>query len=305
MSINSARFSGHQSFTLRNTWLTKGVLGCEQAPSIFRQPDAIVSLGVGKNMVEAIKYWCLATRMIEDHPEERFAHRPSPMGRKIFVDGGGWDPYLEDVGTLWLLHWLLATNAEWATTIAYAFNELPELEFSREALLAALAKRAALIGARATPETLRRDLNVMIRTYVGGRPDGSANAEDSLDCPLAELDLLYEEPLQQTIAFARGPKDTLPTAIFCYALHAYARARPDQPALAFDELAYNAFSPGRVFKLDEAALAEQLDRAAEITHGDWQMTETAGYRQLMLRREVDPFPLLEGYYSGAERGRDG
>ncbi len=297
MDLRAARFSGHQSFAFRNTWLTKGVLQCAGDPSIFRQPDALVALGVGKNMVDSIKYWCLATRMLIDDPDERGAYRPSELGKRLFVQDGGWDPYLEDEGTLWLLHWLLATNAEFATTAYYAFNELPGLEFSRESLLEAISKLAAMLGARTTPNTLKRDVAVFIRSYLGERDHSGSSVEESLDCPLAELGLLYEEPIHRSYAFVRGPKDSLPNEVFLYALWEYAQGKRGRSSLSFDEVAYAPLSPGRVFKLDEPAIGERLEQLADLTKGHWQLTETAGYRQITMTGAVDAVQALAHYYT--------
>jgi len=300
MELSVGRFSGHQSFTLRNTWLTKGVLACERNPFIFREPDALVTLGVGKNMVSSIRYWCLATRVVEDVQGQRGAYKPSEIGRRLFIDDG-WDPYLEDSATLWLLHWLLATHAAYATTIYYAFNELNVLEFSRESLERHIANLAEMINARATPNTVRRDVAVFIRSYLGGTDRASSSIEDALDCPLAELGLLYEEPIGRTYAFARGPKDSLPDAVFCYSLWDYARTRAGQRTFTFDELAYRPLSPGRVFKLDEIALAERLEGLADLTEGAFQFSETAGYRQLLITRELDPYEILADHYTHSIR----
>ena len=294
--MDTARFTGHQSFSLRNTWLTKGVLACAHNPSIFREDDALVTLGVGKNMVDAIKYWCLATRVLEDHVEQRYDLQPTELGRKLFVSLGGWDPYLEDKGSLWLLHWLLATNAEIATTIYWAFNHLPGLEFSRASLYQAMAKLSRTLQVRATSNTLRRDINVFVRSYAGGQDRSVSSVEDRLDCPLAELGLLQEDEVSDSYAFTRGPKDSLPDAVFFHALCAYSSQTDGRSTLSFDELAYFPGSPGRVFKLDERALAERLERLADVTHGAWQLTETAGYRQVTIRHALEASDLLEEYY---------
>ena len=294
--LQTARFSGHQSFAFRNTWLTKGVLECAKNPTIFREPHALVVLGVGKNMVDSIKYWCLATKVIGDTPDRRGGYLPTEIGTKLFVEGGGWDPYLEDEGTLWLLHWLLATNAEFATATYYAFNELSSPEFSRESLLESVSKVAAALGARTTPNTLKRDVAVFIRSYLGDQDRSGPSIEESLDCPLAELGLLYEEPLHRTYAFARGPKDSLPNAIFFYALWEYAKSRSGLSSLSFDEVAYAPRSPGRVFKLDEPAIGERLEQLADLTHGRWQLTETAGYRQITMTGDIDALPILGKHY---------
>lgn len=269
---------------------------CARRPSIFREPDALVKLGVGKNMVDAIKYWCLATQVLKEHDEQRFDLQPTPIGQHLF-SRARWDPYLEDKGTIWLLHWLLATNRAGATTAYLLFNEFTGLEFGRAQIEEWIAKRAASLGANVADTTLRRDVGVFLRSYVGGPDRYDSSVEDIMDCPLAELGLIYEEPTRYMYAFARGPKDSLPDEVFAYALWDYAEHKDGQRTFTFDELAYQPGSPGRIFKLDEAALAERLENLVALTDGAWQPTETAGYRQMLLTHDVNPYRILERYYT--------
>lgn len=304
MALNTARFSGHQSFTLRNTWLTKGVLGCTAVPSLFGKPDALISLGVGKNMVDSIRYWCLATRVIQESPSLRGAYEPTTLGRRLFRDDSHdpWDPYLEDIGSLWLLHWLLATNAEYATTPYYAFNELSSPEFTRDALEHDIRQLAGSLNARATDNTVKRDVAVFIRTYLGGSDRMDSSPEDGWDSPLAELGLLREEQHTQTYSLSRGHRPDLPDAVLVYALCQYAQTRAGRSTFTFDELSYRPRSPGRVFRLDDLALAERLERIDAATDAAWQFTETAGYRQLLVTRPLEPMDVLEGYYRAQSCG---
>lgn len=48
-------FSGHETFTLRHGWLTKAVDAIETNDGAFNSDDALVELGVGKNMVRSIR----------------------------------------------------------------------------------------------------------------------------------------------------------------------------------------------------------------------------------------------------------
>ena len=301
MEFTTARFAGHQSFSFRNTWLTKGVTNCAENPGIFREEDALVILGVGKNMVDSIKYWCVATQVLELDPEinnnRGYYLRPTPLGHKIFLETGGWDRYLEDEGTLWLLHYLLATHPAEATTVYYAFNEMPGLEFTRSTLnkaVTSIAERTP--GLNWSESTIRRDLNVFVRTYVGSHNVKGMSIEDSLDCPLAELGLIYEDPTRRSYTFSRGAKDSLPDAVVLYAVWNYAQQKHELQTFRFDELAYQPMGPGRVFKLDEPALAERLERLAELTAGALQLTETAGYRQVLITEQIDPIETLSDYY---------
>ena len=91
----------------------KGFDGLTKRPDIFQSEDAMVELGVGKNMVRSIRHWCLAARVIEEGealPNSRSRQIiPSPFGRALFGQPG-WDVYLQDDASLWLLHWQLATH---------------------------------------------------------------------------------------------------------------------------------------------------------------------------------------------------
>ena len=109
-------FAGHETFAFCYSWLKKGVDLLKTDPETFRREDAIVRLGVGKNMVRSIRHWCLATRVAE---EEAGTHsrclRPTDLGNRLLSDEG-WDPFLEDDATLWLLHWKLASKGTRAAT---------------------------------------------------------------------------------------------------------------------------------------------------------------------------------------------
>lgn len=52
-------FAGrHETFTPRYGWLKKGFDACAHNPHVFTDETAIEQLGVGKNMVQSIRYWC-------------------------------------------------------------------------------------------------------------------------------------------------------------------------------------------------------------------------------------------------------
>ena len=107
-------FSGHQTFPFRYTWLKKGVDAVTSDPAVFTSDRATITLGVGKNMVRSIRHWCITAGLIRALAD-RTRFEPTPLGSAIFADDG-FDPYLEDTATLWLIHAQLAANANRATT---------------------------------------------------------------------------------------------------------------------------------------------------------------------------------------------
>jgi hypothetical protein len=74
-------------FTPGFGWLKKGFDQATQDPAIFLQDDATVRLGVGKNMVRSIRYWCSAFKLLEEDC-------PTEFGQQL-LGLTGWDPYLK------------------------------------------------------------------------------------------------------------------------------------------------------------------------------------------------------------------
>jgi len=115
-------FSGHETFVLRYGWLKKAYDAVASDPGIFTRDDAVVELGVGKNMVRSIRHWSLACEILREEPKTRGLRlAPAVFGILLFGDGGR-DQYLEDINSLWLIHWHLCTNESRATTWNWAFN---------------------------------------------------------------------------------------------------------------------------------------------------------------------------------------
>jgi hypothetical protein len=104
-------FGRHETFPLRYGWLTQGLEAVRRTPTLFAQPEpAMIALGVGRNMVNAIQYWLRATGLVDFQDG---AGTATPLGQALLGPAG--DPYLEDQATLWIIHWLIAANAAFAT----------------------------------------------------------------------------------------------------------------------------------------------------------------------------------------------
>jgi hypothetical protein len=81
-------FARHETFHPRFGWLKKGFDAAQENPQVFLKEDAPVTLGVGKNMVKSIRYWCNTFKVLSED-------RTAPLGKKLLADGG-WDSFLEN-----------------------------------------------------------------------------------------------------------------------------------------------------------------------------------------------------------------
>ena len=307
-------FSGHQTFVFRYPWLKKGVDALAKDAHIFRADDAIVRLGVGKNMVDSIRYWGLSTGVIEEFSSVGQSRskslQVSKFGRKLLLDGG-WDTYLEDDASLWLLHYHLVTNPARATTWYFAFNLFGAAEFTKENLRDALKRYVDMhTGGKAkiSDTSLDADVSCFVRTYLSGRRGSASTPEETFDCPLASLGLLTpivrpkgdNGKKQATLyQFSIKPKPSLPALVFTYALvDFWKQHHSHQETLSLREIVYGDGAPGRVFRLDEDAVLSYLDALASHTKNALFFADTALVRQVVRRAPLaDPTTLLESYYA--------
>ncbi len=296
-------FGGHEKFVFRDGWLKKGFDAVQQDPLIFADDNALVVLGVGKNMVRSIRHWCLATSLIEEAPtlERKRAVQSTTLGKELMMNGG-WDPFLEDTGTLWLLHWQLATNPTRSLIWHLTFSRFYETEFTKKQLTFFIEKQLERMQISTTPSMVEREVDCFLRTYAP-MAKGNLVAEESLDCPLAELDLIRFIPQDNVYRFTVGPKPTLPVEIFAHGLlQFFAVITQHRRTVAVDECIYQEGSPGQIFRLDENSVVDYLEALSDLTEGEIRLQETAGLQQLYIHTtETDFFArmavkLLETYY---------
>src|ERR1035437_6219746 len=186
--MSDLRFSGHESFACRYAWLPKAYRAISEDPVAFADDErAMVQMGVGKNMVRSIRFWIEATGVASSGRGRPF--EVSAFGHAIFGQDG-FDPYLEDVRTLWLLHWNLSSRKENAIFAwRYLLNHWPHAELTRTDVLSAFRRESERLGLKHSDVTLSQHLDVFLHTYVPSRHPAIA-VEDSLDGPLVDLELL-------------------------------------------------------------------------------------------------------------------
>ena len=167
-NLNHRRFSGHETFALRPTWLPKAASHLGKDSNLFGDDDDFVRLGVGKNMAKSIAYWC--TLMGTAEGERGGPKKPSEFGETVLGDNG-LDPYLELPESLWLLHWNANGRSgcsgvaglmfsKWA---APRFTDVSVVAWVQEQLL--LPEEAERVSRTPSEVVLQRDLAVMLSMY--------------------------------------------------------------------------------------------------------------------------------------------
>ncbi len=279
---SSPIFARHETFHPRFGWLKKGFDRAAADPGIFLREDAPVRLGVGKNMVRSLRYWCAAFKLLKDD-------QPTEFGLQL-LGADGWDPYLEDPASLWLLHWKLLESPNLATAWDVTFNHFRQVEFTTEDLFYQLCEFRDRAAPRISESSLKKDMSCILRMYVV-QPTKAQVSEDSLDCPFTELGLIHTAGDARHYMFRVGQKPTLPPEMIVYASLQH-HARTDSPArtIPIANLLYDRGSPGLIFKLTESAICD----AIEVTARRWEqirLTDAAG--KLQFSFDAEPRSLAE------------
>ncbi len=275
-------FSGHESFACKSHWLKRGY-DFVNSERNFNDDDAVVHLGVGKNMVASIKFWLKATGLLKDTGLVDIAGH-------LLDDENGKDPYIEDTGTLWLLHFLLI-HTDYATIYRTTF-----VDYHRQRNIIEKSKLQNYIKHVCFEETgyknlyndntVKRDIGVMLHNYCA-KNGSNVNVEDcnSLFVPLN----LVCETDKDTYRFNYDTRSDVPSLIFLYALLVKFEGRH---SISFEDIAELAL----IFSLTNNDLLNIINHLCDLYPSEIVFSDVAGIKELQFRATLNPIEVLDRYY---------
>ncbi len=287
IEITKYTFSGHDSFQCRQLWLKKGYDYVQEGKN-FNDEDAVVQLGVGKNMVSSIRFWLKAFNIIDNKDI------PTEFGKRLFDDENGYDPFLEDEGSLWLLHYQLVKNS-FASIYSIIFNEFrkEKLFFNKETFVNYVKR----IGESNTDlkfneNTVAKDFIVFANLYKND-PE-SKDVEDSFSGILSEIELLKTtgKGKEEQFYIENTERDNLPEAVVLYTILDNSNYGN---SISLNSLEFDLNSPGSIFALNRSGL---MNKISEIVseYKDITFTDQAGIKELQFKKKSDAFTILDTYY---------
>jgi hypothetical protein len=303
-SVASAdlRFAGHQTFPLRITWLPKAAAAIQAGNDVLSDPlDGVVALGLGKNMVEALRCWVEAYGVAQR--AEGGGWRLTEEGQAIF-GAKGHDRYLEDAQTLWWLHWKISTLrkspfAAWEIMV----NRWNDVSFTPSAALAAFQRQVEAEGRQLSDVTLKQHFDVWLHSYCP--PRGGRGAEEGLDSPLVALGLVRPAAEREVsgrrepvYVFDLGQKRGVSQALFRYCISDWwSRAATDEETVGFHQLVIGPGSPGRVLRMSEQEVRERMQLFHQDANSGFELHESLNQYQVRRRgRMPSKASLLDAIY---------
>ena len=287
MSISKVRkytFSGHESFPCKSLWLKKGYDFVVDGNS-FNSPEAVIGLGVGKNMVASIRFWMKAFGVTEND-------KVTWLGDYLFDESSGKDKYLEDIATLWLLHFHLVFLEE-ASLYKMFFCGLQRerTHFEREQVLTYVKLRMA--EANKTPlfntNTVKKDIAVLLQNYTLPRKPQSNEDFSSL---LIDLDLIRQSAEGKGYYFNVDGKRKVTKEVFLYGLLKLKEQENDN-TIAFDTIQEHV---GLAFCMQDYETIDMLKLLTSEYAQYFAYSDVAGIKQVQFTKDLDAKQVLDNYY---------
>ncbi|MHA3056596.1 DUF4007 family protein [Acinetobacter sp. ANC 5584] len=291
-NIFNLHFSGHETFALRYGWLNKAYNNFSlNEKDVEKQ---VIELGVGKNMVNSIKYWTEVSGLVPLKDSDSIRLNNKTALNEIFAK---YDPYLELNESNWLLHYFIQKNFNDLTFARWYFNYSNKQVFEKSELIGDLTIWLETNGLKPPSQaTLQKDLDCFILCYSKKLSKKQLN-EDAFISPLNELNLIYQVDSHKFKADLLEQKD-LSVYIFLYCLTDFWQTNfLESPSLSVDMISTYPGSPGRLFRLNNASVDYFLNQCSLIDHR-FNWTDTLGMRSLSCQaiNNIDSSELLAKIY---------
>lgn len=276
-------FSGHDSFQCRNLWLKKGYDFLEEKKD-FNGEDAVIHLGVGKNMVSSIRYWLKAFNIVGQD------NRLTEFGDFCFGKNG-YDPYLEDDATLWLLHYQLVKTG-FASIYQLIFNKLRKerVEFTKDSFLRYIDRNPDI--PTQNQNTLEKDFGVFLKTYLN---EDTKDSESLISYLLTDLNLLesFKNGTESYYVIENLDRESLPEEVVLYAI---LDKGGFESSINFKTLENGENSICDIFALNKQGLLTKVQALCE-KYDFLVFSDQAGVKELQFKSKPDqPLRILSDYY---------
>ena len=295
--LAKVRLKRNESFNIREGWLRKGMKLLPQYPDLFSRDEAMQLLGVGSKMVKSIKYWLLTTGLAEEKKVRSKLEMVTTeeLGEVI----NKYDPYFEDLFTLYILHANIASNINEATVWYLFFNNYNAKTFTKEDMQNVLdneLKKILDVDVTYSDSLFKDDCGSVLRMYA---EDGEENdPEDNLSSPFSALGLLVKSQSKKGFFEKRAPRyDKLDCLVVLYIIHK--NKKEGRNSISIDELLNGENSAGKLLNLSRPRLNEYLDQLRSKRY--ITINRTAGLDMVYFDKEITTKQVLIDYYTQEER----
>ena len=293
----AVKFRAHDTFFIRKGWLNKGMKHVSYKPNVFvdRNENSMDVLGIGANMVKALRYWLQAVGLTEEPCRGTRTQSFTKFGQLVFDN----DKFIEEIGTLYLLHYKMVSNKEFATAWYIFFNEYNMTEITKEDFVIAVNSYLTKIGEAVASRSIEDDFACIINTYLPrfkSNPN-KVSPENNIDCPFGELGLIdfmnkskkiYRKSIPSVNSFD-------PWGIWAVILD---RANGNTE-IPLNDLLTAPSNIGKVFNLDAISMLDILHRVEKT--GVIKIIRTAGLDIIQINKQMSFEQCVSQYYQNIQK----
>jgi len=281
--VQKFSFSGHETFVCKQYWLKKGFDFINSKKS-FTEESSVVDLGVGKNMVASIRFWMKSFNLL-DNTDNLTDFAKYVFGKK------GKDPYVEDIGTLWLLHYFLVKTSR-ASIYHLFFNEFSSENtyFEKENIIKFILRKLQESNINnVNSKTIEKDINVLIRSYY--KDENTKDIEEDSINLLNELEMIKKD--KKHYYFNHDNKQDIPEEILFFTILDF--LDKNEKTVSINRICYSDLSPGKIFLLNKPEIIEKI-RLLESKFSGIVYSSQAGIETVQLKKTFGKWGILDDYY---------
>lgn len=288
------KFRAHDTFFIRKGWLSKGMRCVRKKPDVFvdRNENPMDVLGIGANMVKALRYWLQVTGITTEPDHGKRVQSFTAFGERIYNN----DRYIEDLGTLFLLQYQLASNEKDATAWYFFFNEFSMSEFTKEDFVEALQKYIKMKedGCNYAIRSLNDDFTCIINTYLPRYKSSSTTVspESNIDCPFGELGLI--DVLNKRKKTYRKDTPSASSINPIVALAVIIDNACGKKEISLNDILSSPCNLGKVFNLDSITMLDVLYQIEN--QGMIKINRTAGLDVINILTDISFLECVDLYY---------
>ena len=288
------KFRGHETFAIRKGWLNKGLKNVNIDPDVFLGDNGnpMDILGIGSNMVKGLRYWMVATNLTSEPNSGKRHQTFTDLGNIIYKN----DRYFEEIGSLALVHYEIASNEKNATSWYVFFNEFEYSEFTEQDFIRAVYKyvRMNYEGDLPSERSVSDDFRCIINMYVNKETE-NPNPEDNIESPFTELGLaeyLYAKSGMRIYRKISPQEIILPDFI---ALALILKSAEGRKEIKISSLQKEKNGIGKIFNLDVVKILNILYRLE--TEGYINVVRTAGLDVIKINTDMTYLECIQSYYN--------
>lgn len=291
------KFRAHDTFFIRKGWLYKGLKNIKKNPFVFvsETENPMDILGIGANMVKALRFWMRATNLTKEPKSGKRCQSFTQFGDCIYDN----DRYVEEMGTLWLLHYKLATSEFEASAWYFFYNDFRLSEFTKDDFVVQLTNYLRMKNIEISERSLEDDFNCIINTYLSKIKSNPSkiHPESNIECPLCELGLVdFINKKSRVYKKCMPKKDSLHPLIFLAVILDQAKATKE---IKISTLQTQENNVGKVFNLDIISLISLLTKVEHF--GYIKVVRTAGLDIVKITTDMNFIDCVNAYYKSINK----